>query len=106
MTAKPDKPMNRHPDAETGTGGPPTQDGGDGVAALSICEALALALVEEEVLDVEALQGLLDDAAAAQRDAAQRRPGDPMARRAASLIEGVCQGLTAARRRRGADDGA
>jgi hypothetical protein len=36
-----------------------------GIAALSVCESLLIALIEREVLGAEEVQGLLEDAAAA-----------------------------------------
>jgi len=66
------------------------------MAALSICEALALALAEEGILPKEGVCVAIDDAVAAHREAA-RLASDPAAHsQAAALAEGVRKSIEAA----------
>ncbi len=60
----------------------PAQEEAAGLAALSICESLVIALVEKGVLSVEEARETLEDAAAAHH-------GTPPEDRAAHLIERV-----------------
>jgi hypothetical protein len=66
------------------------------MAALSVCEALALALAEEGILSKEGLCVAIDDAVAAHREAA-RLDSNPLAHsRAAALAEGIRKSVEAA----------
>ena len=56
-----------------------------GLAALTICESLLLALMENDVLDRQEIRGLLKDAASTHRQAASAAE-DPEAHLAAEAI--------------------
>lgn len=60
-----------------------------GLAALSICEALALALAEEGAIPKKNICGAIEDAIAAHRDAVTWSSDPAVHREAASLAERV-----------------
>ncbi len=74
-----------------------------GVAAVSICEALLLALSENEVLPDGEIIGLLKDAAATHENAAKasHQPATiEMHREVAAIINGIIAGRAAATQER------
>jgi hypothetical protein len=60
-----------------------------GCAALAICESLLLALTELKVLDDSDARGVLEDAAAAHRDAESDAPDAAVHNEAAQMIERI-----------------
>jgi len=60
-----------------------------GLAALSACEALALALVESGALDRETAARAMEDAVAAHRNAEREAPEPEMHRAAAELVRTI-----------------
>jgi hypothetical protein len=58
-----------------------------GIAALSICESLLLALSENKVLRENEVYGILEDAAATQHGAARASRDDAVHKAASDLIE-------------------
>lgn len=70
-----------------------------GHAALAICESLLLALGDREVLDEREVLGILEDAAAAHRNAVPLAQGDGARHEAvAALIEAIIAGGNSVRR--------
>lgn len=72
-----------------------------GLAALSICEALALALAEQRVLDKDSVCGAIGDVVGAHREAATWAADPALHRRAADLAEQVRRSVQASARERG-----
>lgn len=68
-----------------------------GLAALSICESLLLALMEREILDRSEVRGLLEDAATTHRNAAMTSEEPEVHRAAAELLETIIFGTSSAR---------
>jgi hypothetical protein len=68
-----------------------------GVAALTICEALLLALNDRNILPEREIVGILKDAAAAHSPAPDRGDGD-MHKAVADLINGIIDGKNSVRR--------
>jgi hypothetical protein len=66
------------------------------MAALSVCEALALALAEEGVLPREGVCVAIEDAVAAHREAAHLASNPAAHARAAALAEGIRKSVEAA----------
>jgi hypothetical protein len=66
------------------------------MAALSVCEALALALAEEGVLAKEGVCVAIDDAVVAHREAARLASNPAAHSRAAALAEGIRKSVEAA----------
>lgn len=64
-----------------------------GLAALSLCESLILALTEAGVLDSREARGVLEDAMTAHRHAALGAGDRDIHRTAASLIERIREGV-------------
>ncbi len=60
-----------------------------GLAALTICESLLLALMEREVLDKQEVRGLLLDAAETHRNAASTADDPGMHLAAQEIIERI-----------------
>lgn len=71
-----------------------------GLAALSICEALALALAEQQVLGKDSVCGAIGDVVAAHREAATWAADPALHRRAADLAEEVRQSVQASGEKR------
>ena len=67
-----------------------------GLAALSISEALALALAEEGLLSKQAVCRAIEDAAAAHRDAAKWAEDPEVHQQAARLSDRIRQSIDAA----------
>ena len=63
-----------------------------GLAALSICESLLLALVDREILDQSEVRGLLEDAAATHRNAERTATNPEVHRAAADLLDSIISG--------------
>ncbi len=74
-----------------------------GMAALSICESLLIALVEKGVLGVEEARGVLEDAAAAHCAVGRSDPLEPQHARAAQAIERLITQMGAIRQSGGQD---
>ncbi|AZU05237.1 hypothetical protein X907_2727 [Glycocaulis alkaliphilus] len=68
-----------------------------GTAALSICEALLLALNDHKVLPEKEIVGILEDAAAAHESAAEHDGSDAHAA-VAALIHAIIDGGNSVRR--------
>lgn len=68
----------------------------EGLAALSICESLALALAEEGILTKEGLCLAIEDSVSAHRNAAKSARDPDVHRRAALLAERVKKSIAAA----------
>jgi len=66
------------------------------MAALSVCEALALALAEEGVLPPEGVCVAIDDAVAAHREAARQASNPAAHTQAAALAEAIRKSVEAA----------
>ncbi|WP_316977053.1 hypothetical protein [Shumkonia mesophila] len=64
-------------------------------AALTICEAILLTLVEEKVIDRDRIQEILEDAIEAHTAAARRGPDRATREKAARLIEEIIISLNA-----------
>ena len=64
-----------------------------GLAALSICELLLLALIDCRVLSDEEIRGVLEDAAAAHRDAV----GTPQEREVHAAVAAIIDRMQAGR---------
>jgi hypothetical protein len=75
---------------------PPDSCESSAMAALSVCEALALALAEEGILSKEGLCVAIGDAVAAHREAARLEPNPMAHNRAAALAEGIRKSVEAA----------
>ncbi len=73
---------------------------GPGLAALSLCESLILALTETGVLDSREARGVLDDAITAHRNASDARDAREAHNAAASLIERIREGVVSVLRER------
>jgi len=69
-----------------------------GIAALSICESLLLALNDRNVLPEKEIVGILKDAAAAHEFATEGEDA-PMHAAVAALINGILEGGNSVRRR-------
>ncbi|WP_210730530.1 hypothetical protein [Roseicyclus persicicus] len=69
-----------------------------GLAALSICESLLLALNDRNILPEKEIVGILQDAAAAHNAAPGRDQAD-MHKAVAALINGILAGGNSVRRR-------
>jgi hypothetical protein len=69
-----------------------------GIAALSICEALLLALNDAKILPEREILGILQDAAAAHENADGSRPGTDTHRAVAVLINRIIAGGNSVRR--------
>lgn len=67
-----------------------------GLAALSICESLMIALVEKGILEVEEARSALEDAATAHQVLRSSREDDPPHALAAELIERLITQMNAA----------
>ncbi|MDT8854002.1 hypothetical protein RNZ50_02940 [Paracoccaceae bacterium Fryx2] len=63
-----------------------------GMAALSICESLLLALNDRSVLAESEIIGILTDAAAAHQSASEKAGGEGPHGAAAALINGIIDG--------------
>ncbi|WP_042446049.1 hypothetical protein [Azospirillum sp. B510] len=63
------------------------QDGAAGLAALSICESLVIAMVEKGLFTAEEARGVLEDAAAAHRRQESPEPTALRQEMAARVIE-------------------
>ena len=74
----------------------PNQSDHAGMAALSICEALLLAMNDKQLLPEHEIMGLLRDAAATHENAAG--PDADMHRAAAALINRIIAGGNSVRR--------
>ncbi|MCW2245859.1 polyhydroxyalkanoate synthesis regulator phasin [Azospirillum fermentarium] len=75
----------------------PEQNGAAGWAALSICEALLLTLVEKGVLQVEEARSALEDAASAHRILSASETDQSIHKEAENIIEAISGQLEAAR---------
>lgn len=64
-------------------------------AALSICEAILLTLVEEKIIDRDRVQEILEDAMEAQSASNRVDPDDGTREKAARLIEEIVISLNA-----------
>lgn len=73
------------------------RDEAAGLAALSICESLIIALVEKGILGAEEARNALDDAAAAHRNLELPESERQKHLQAAHLIEQLITQVTAAR---------
>jgi hypothetical protein len=72
-----------------------------GRAALSICEALLLSLIDNKIIDETEAKALLSDAAAAHREAVRLEEGSAQQHRdAAVTIEAIRDGRNSVRRER------
>ena len=72
-----------------------------GLAALSICEAILLSLIDNAIIDGAEGRAILTDAATAHRGAAPLRDGEaPKHEQAAGLIEAIRDGGNSVRRTR------
>ena len=70
-----------------------------GRAALSICEALLLSLIDNKIIDATEAKALLSDAAAAHRETARLEEGSAQQHRdAAAMIEAIRDGRNLGRR--------
>ncbi len=69
-----------------------------GVAALSICEALMLALNDHNIIPEKEFVGILQDAADAHENAASLEGGSEMNVQVALLIKGIIAGGNSVRR--------
>jgi hypothetical protein len=69
-----------------------------GHAALSICESLLLALNDRKVLPESEILGIMQDAAAAHREAMPDGVNDELHRAVAALIEAIIAGGNSVRR--------
>ena len=70
-----------------------------GRAALSICEALLLSLVENKIIDATEAKALLSDAAAVHSEAVRLEQGSAEQHRdAAAMIEAIRDGRNLVRR--------
>jgi hypothetical protein len=81
--------------------------GAPGLAALSICESMLLSLTDTGVIDGKEAKAILEDAAAAHRNAsgvADGRAGDH--REAAAIIEAIIIGGNSVRHHRNDSGGA
>ncbi|NYZ14068.1 hypothetical protein HL658_16050 [Azospirillum sp. RWY-5-1] len=67
-----------------------------GLAALSICESLMIALVEKGILEVEEARSALEDAASAHQVLRSSHQDDPPHALAAELIERLITQMNAA----------
>ena len=70
-----------------------------GTAALSICEALLLALNDRNILPEREIVGILRDAAAAHRDEAEVNGASGLNAAVATLINKIIDGGNSVRRR-------
>ena len=66
--------------------------GAAGLAALAICESLLLSLTENKVLGAGEARAVLEDAAAANRNAVPLTPGDRHHEAAAAVIDLILAG--------------
>ncbi|MBE0529808.1 MAG: hypothetical protein IH626_03215 [Rhodospirillales bacterium] len=64
-------------------------------AALTICEAILLTLVEEKVIDRDRIQEILEDAIETHLNSKPVDPNDVSREKAARLIEGIVISLNA-----------
>jgi hypothetical protein len=80
------------PNSTEKTASPEQKGAAAGLAALSICESLLLALSDLEVLGVKDAGGILEDAAAAHRSAGHSTKDAPLQREAAAIIERIIAG--------------
>ncbi len=71
----------------------PSQTDHAGVAALSICEALLLAMNDHKLLPEREIAGVLHDAAAAHENAVGGAAEMAMHQSVASLINGIMAGI-------------
>ncbi|SEN86251.1 hypothetical protein SAMN05216227_102826 [Pseudorhodobacter antarcticus] len=69
-----------------------------GVAALTICEALLLALNDAKILPEKEILGVLHDAAATHENAADAGDNTEMHKAVATLINGIIAGGNSVRR--------
>jgi hypothetical protein len=76
----------------------PDQERYSGMAALSICEALMLALNDHNILPEKEFVGILQDAADAHENAASLDGGNEMNVQVALLIKGIIAGGNSVRR--------
>ncbi|SMY09119.1 hypothetical protein [Flavimaricola marinus] len=76
----------------------PNHDTYSGVAALSICEALLLALGDARILPESEIIGLLEDAAASHENASGPDIDPEMHRAVAALIRSLRKEVRSARR--------
>ena len=70
-----------------------------GVAALSICESLLLALNDHKILTESQIVGILKDAATAHENAIDNDTSAELHRHTADLINGIISGGNSVRRR-------
>ena len=63
-----------------------------GVAALSICESLLLALSDLKIMGAKDMAGVLEDAAAVHRGAAAASPSAALHLEAAAMIDRIIAG--------------
>lgn len=73
------------------------QDDAAGLAALSICESLLIALVEKGVLGLEEARGALEDAAAAHHRPDLPEPQRQRHKAAGTIIERLATQVNAAK---------
>jgi hypothetical protein len=66
--------------------------GAAGLAALAICESMLLALTESKTLSTAEARSILEDAAAANRNAVPLTPGDGHHEAAAAVIDLILAG--------------
>ena len=66
--------------------------GAAGHAALAICESMLLSLIENKVIDAAEAKAILEDAAAAHRNAIPMLADGAAHDEAASLIEAILKG--------------
>ena len=69
-----------------------------GHAALAICESMLLSLTENKIIDAAEAKAILEDAAAAHRNALPLRTDGAPHDEAASLIEAILKGGNSVRR--------
>ena len=83
-----------------------SEPGAAGLAALSICESMLLSLTENGIIDAAEAKAILEDAAAAHRNAVPLADGDAADHReAAAIIEQLLAGGNSVRHRRGGNGG-